>query len=161
MSFFSIENMLQNKIIKNIISMNNDTLMYDSQPNIVKHENIYTSLSLKHPRDCQPKIPKKDPFTLCQSNLKTLDDIFDIETAIKSIFTHSEDIDYEIIYPYHKWSCEIYSEKHGYTHFYIIVSLLSEEEESPYYGVEVELTQGKKRVVNYVLNELKERLNIL
>jgi hypothetical protein len=93
--------------------------------------------------------------------LKTLDDIFDIETAIKSIFMHSEDIDYDIIHPYHKWSCEIYSEKHGFTHFYIIVSLLSEEEESPYYAIEVELTQGKKRVVNYVLNEIKERINIL
>lgn len=153
MAFFSIDNILKNKIIKNIIK-------YDFQPNIVTQENEYFPLSLKHPRDCQPKILKKDPSTLIHDNLKTLDDIFDIDSAIKSIFSHSEDIEYNLIHPYHKWSCEIYSEKHGYTHFYIIVSLISEEDEYPYYAIEVELTQGKKCVVNFILNELKKRLNI-
>jgi hypothetical protein len=162
MAFFSIENLLQNKIIKNLININTN-IINDIQTNIVRQENIYTpsSLSLIHPRNCQPKIPKKDLSTLIETNLKTMDDVFDIQSAIKSVLSHSEDIEYNLIQPYHKWSCENFSEEYGYTHFYIIISLISEETESPYYAIEVERTKGTKRVIYYVLNELKERINIL
>jgi hypothetical protein len=159
MSLFSIENILQNPLIKPFISHNTDIIKYEINNKIIRIENSIP-LSLKHPRDCQPEIPKKNPFTLIHANLKTFDDIFDIDSAIKSIFAHTEDVEYNSINPYHKWSFEIYSEQHGYTQIYIIVSLISKEEEPPYYAIEVELIQGKKRVVNYILNQLKERLNI-
>jgi len=160
MSLFSIENMMQNTFIKPFISYNTDIIKYKINNKIIKFENS-PPLSLKHPRDCQPKIPSKDPFALIHSNLKTSDDIFDIDSAIKSIFEYSEDIEFNNINPYHKWSCEIYSEKYGYTQVYIIVSLISDETEVPYYAIEVELTQGKRSVVNFILNKLKERLNII
>jgi len=162
MSLFSIENIMQNTFIKPYISDNTDIIKHEINNKIIRIENSIP-LSLKHPRDCQPEIPKKNHFTLIHANLKTFDDIFDIDSAIKSIFAHTEDVEdveYKSINPYHKWSYEIYSEQYGYTQIYIIVSLISEEEEPPYYAIEVELIQGKKRVVNYILNKLKERLNI-
>jgi hypothetical protein len=186
MSAFSIDTVLTYKTFKSLIDMNfrviiNELTQYknnivlkeeikDIIPNVislslttqtVRQENTYSCLSLIHPRDCQPKIPKKDSSILIHANLKTMDDVFDIQSAINSILSKTEDIEYNLIQPYHKWSCEHFSEKYGYTNFYIIISLISEETEIPYYAIEVERTKGKKGVIYYILYKLKERLNIL
>jgi hypothetical protein len=90
-----------------------------------------------------------------------MDDIFDIQSAILSILAKSVDMEYKIINPYYKWECENNSEKDGYTHFYVVVSLVNEENESPYYTIEVQRVSGTKLIIHIILHELTERLNIL
>jgi len=180
MSVFSVESILTQKIIKNLINMNYHVIIdeliqkknnKDIQKKEIRNEiklkeeikdiqkNI-VSLSLIHPKNCQPKIPIKDSCSLFRPYLKTMDDIFDIQSAINSIFSNSEDIEYKNIHPYYKWECENDSEKYGYTHFLITVSLINEKNES-YYAIEVIRISGTKLIIHIILNELTERLNIL
>lgn len=187
MSVFSIESMFTQKIFKSLIDINfhviiNDisqmTKCYnnnivlkeeikDIQPNIVslsltsqnvRQENV-VPLSLIHPKDCQPKIPIKDRCSLLQPNFKTMDDIFDIQSAINSILSHSEDMEYKNKNPYYKWECENFSEEYGYTHFYIVVSKV--DDLSPYYAIELQRISGTKSIIYLILHQLFERLNIL
>jgi hypothetical protein len=155
MAFFSIENVLNHKIVKNIININYNISMNDL---IQLEKENNESLSLKHPRLCQPKIPIKDKSSLIRPNLKTMDDIFDIQTAIVSILSNSENIEYHTINHYYKWDCENFSEEYGYTHFYIVVSMI---DELSYYAIEVQRVTGTKPIIRYILHELNERLNIL
>ena len=74
MAFFSIENVLSHKIIKNIIDINYNIIMNGIIETERKREDI-VPLSLIHPRDCQIKIPIKDRSSLIRPNLKTFDDI--------------------------------------------------------------------------------------
>jgi hypothetical protein len=160
MAFFSIENVLSHKIVKNIVNMNYNVIMNDIvQIERKREENI--SLSLKHPRVCQPKIPIKDKLSLIKPNLKTMDDIFDIQTSIISILSHSDNIEYNTIHSYYKWDCENFSEKYGYTHFYVVVSIIDEEDNIPYYAIEVQRITGTNPIIRYILHELTDRLNIL
>lgn len=126
----------------------------------VRQENI-VSLSLVHPKDCQPRIPIKDRSSLIRPNLKTTDDIFDVQSSINYILAHSEDIEYKIINPYYKWECENFSEEYGYTHFYIVVSLITGENVESYYAIEVQRMKGPSFIIHYILHQLKESLNIL
>lgn len=157
MAFFSIENVLNQKIVKNFVNINYSFIINDLiQTERNKQENV--SLSLKHPRECQPKIPIKDRCSLIRPNLKTMDDIFDIQSSISNILSHSEELEYKTIHPYYKWECENFSEKYGYTHFYIVVSIV---DEFPYYAIEVQRISGTKPIINYIIYQLTERLNIL
>ena len=160
MAFFSIENILNHKIVKNIVNINSHVIINDLvQTERIKEDNL--SLSLKHPKVCQPKIPIKDRSSLIQPNLKTMDDIFDIQTAITSILSYSEELEYKTIKPYYKWDCENFSEEYGYTHFYVVVSLVIEDDQEPYYAIELQRITGTKPIIRYILHELTERLNIL
>ena len=158
MAFFSIENVINHKILKNIVNINYNFIINDLiQPERNKQENV--SLSLINPKNCQPKIPIKDRFSLIRPNFKTPDDIFDIQSAINSILSHLNDIEYKIIHPYYKWECENLSEKYGYTHFYVVVSIV--DDDLPYYAIELQRTSGTTKIINFILHELKDRLNIL
>ena len=128
----------KNEIIlrEEIKEVQENVILLSLTPQKVRQENV-GPLSLVHPKDCQPKVPIKDYFSLLRPYLKTKDDIFDIQSAINSILAKSEDIEYTNINPYYKWECENHSEKYGYTHFYVVVSLLNEENESPYYAIEI------------------------
>jgi hypothetical protein len=160
MAFFSIENILNHKIVKNIVNINSHVIINDLlQTERIKEDNL--SLSLKHPKVCQPKIPIKDRSSLIRPNLKTTDDIFDIQTSITSILSHSEELEYKTINPYYKWDCENFSEEYGYTHFYVVVSLVIEDDQEPYYAIELQRITGTKPIIRYILHELTERLNIL
>jgi hypothetical protein len=152
---------------KNEIKMKEE--IKDVQQNVIqlsliplkaREENI-VSLSLKHPKDCQPRIPIKDRCSLLRPNLKTTDDIFDVQSSINYILAHSEDIEYKIINPYCKWECENFSEEYGYTHFYVVVSLITEEDVEPYYAIEVQRMKGSSVIIHYILHQLKDSLNIL
>ena len=159
MAFFSIENFLNQKIINNIFKINYNVIMNNMIQ--IERERVDTvSLSLKHPRVCQPKIPIKDYNSLTKPYLKTTDDIFDIQSSIHYILSHSKDIEYNTIHHYYKWECENFSEKYGYTHFYIIVSMIDIDDFS-YYAIEVQRITGTKPIIRYILYELNERLNIL
>ena len=160
MSFFSIENIISHKVVKNIVNINSLVIMNDLVQKEKEREEII-SLSLKHPKICQPKIPIKDRSSLTLPNLKTMDDIFDIQTAIIYILSHSDDIEYDTIHPYYKWDCENFSEECGYTHFYIVVSMIDNGDDIPYYAIEVQRITGTKPIIRYILHELNERLNIL
>ena len=182
MSTFSIDHVFTHKIFKSLIDMNfhvivnelseykNNILLKEEikeiTPNVislsltnqtVRQENV-GPLSLVHPKDCQPKIPIKDRCSLLRPNLKTMDDIFDIQSAINSILAHSEDMDYKNINPYYKWECENFSEEYGYTHFYIVVSQV---DDLPYYAIELQRVSGTKTIIHLILHQLFERLNIL
>jgi hypothetical protein len=160
MAFFSIENVLSHKIVKNIVNINYQVIINDMVQTEREQEEII-SLSLKHPRFCQPKIPIKDRSSLIMPNLKTMDDIFDIQTAIISILSHCEEIEYNTINSYYKWDCENFSEEYGYTHFYIVVSMINNGDDNSYYAIELQRITGTKPIICYILHELKERLNIL
>ena len=162
MSFFSIENVLNQKIIKNMIDIN----FYVIKNNLIqKRENKLTTntipLSLIHPKNCQPKIPIKDSCSILRPYLKTIDDIFDIQSAINSILSNSDDLEYKNTQFYYKWECENFSEEYGYTHFYVVVSLIHEINERSYYVIEIIRLKGTKSIIYYILNELTNRLNIL
>jgi len=163
MSIFSIENVLNQKIIKNLIDMNyhviiNDLSQTKKDNREKKEEENLLPLSLIHPKYCQPKIPIKDRSSLTRPNLKTMDDIFDIQSSITSVLLHTEDIEYNTIHHYYKWDCENYSEEYGYTHFYIVVSLV---DDLPYYAIEVQLISGTKLIINFIIDQLSQRLNLL
>ena len=155
MAFFSIENIFSHKIIQNIISINYNIIMNN---NIKNEKNTQEHLSLKHPRMCQPKIPIKDISSLTRPNLKTNDDIFDIQSAIISILSHTEEIEYNTIHHYYKWDCKNYSEEYGYTHFYIVVSMV---DELSYYAIEIQRIAGTKPIIRYIIQELTDKLNII
>ena len=82
------------------------------------------------------------------------------QSSINSILSHSKNIEYETIHYYYKWDCENFSEKYGYTHFYIIVSLI-DIDELPYYAIEIQRITGTKPILRYIIYELTQRLNIL
>ena len=159
-SFSIIKTINQFQIIQNVINVNYNVFIN----NMVDPERDSQSvipLSLKHPKLCQPKIPMKDRSSLLTPNLKTTDDIFHIEMAINSILSHLEKIEYTNHKLYCNWECEHFSKEIGYTHFYIIVSLIDEENMPPYYAIEIQRVIGKKKLIYYILNELMDRLNIL
>ena len=157
MTFFSIQNVLTQKIIKNIVDINYHVIHNDLvQIKRERKENI--PLSLIHPKECQPKIPMKDWCSLIRPNLKTTDDIFDIQSSINFILVYSEDIEFNNIHPYYKWECENYSEEYGYTHFYIVVSSVYD---LPYYAIELQRLSGSTQIINSIFSQLTERLNIL
>jgi len=187
MSVFSIESVFTQKMFKSLVNMNYQIIINDLsqitrdyknnielkeeikniQPNIVplsltfqnvRQENV-VPLSLIHPKNCQPKIPIKDRCSLLRPNFKTMDDIFDIQSAINSILSHSEDMEYKNINPYYKWECENFSEEYGYTHFYIVVSKVGDL--SSYYAIELQRVSGTKSIIYLILHQLFERLNIL
>jgi hypothetical protein len=193
MSVFSINDVITQKIFKQLIDMNyhvivdeliqkknnieaqerNEISLKEEINDVNKDEVVLSlkplinyqpmvSLSLKNPKECQYKIPFKDRCSLILPNLKTMDDIYDIQNAITYILSHSEELEYKILHPYYKWECENFSEEYGYTHFYVVVSsLIKEEDDTPYYAIEVQRVSGTKSIIRYVLHELTERLNIV